>query len=133
MKRRDYLVGAVGGLSITAGCSKISDITNRPEAIGSKEFSFEPGNFGGSSLDFSKYHGYLEYKVKLNYGAGSFRMSLYNIDSEETARTIIYLSPNNNEEMGSIQLANEKMEVVAFADHDDLGLALTFEFEIYES
>lgn len=133
MKRRDYLVGAVAGLSVTAGCSKISDITNRPEAVGSKEYNLEPGNFAGSNFDLSKYHGSLEYKVKLKYGAGTFRMSFYNIDSEETARTTIYLSPNNNEEMGSVQLTNEKMEVVTFADDGVLGLSLTFDFEIYES
>lgn len=133
MKRREYMIDAVGGLTVTAGCSEISGMIERPEVVGSKEFDLQPESFTRTELDFSGYRGALEYDVEAEHGAGIFVMSLYDIDGEETTRTILYLTPGNSKERGTIQLTNETLEVLVHADRDDLGLSLTFDFEIHES
>lgn len=133
MKRREYLIGTVGGLAVTAGCSEISGMIDRPEAVGSREFDLQPESFAGTEFDFSGYRGALEYDVEAEHGAGNFVMSLYDIDGEETTRTILYLTAGNSKERGTIQLTNEKLEVLVHADRNDLGLSLTFDFEIHES
>ena len=130
MRRRDYLAISVGSLTIAPGCTQLRRVTNNPKAVGSREIVLDPEAMQGTDFDITSYSGELIYKIVWRLGSGSVSLTLLNEAGDEMTRSIIYVSEENPESSGSFKIENNRLEMVAIADENEMGLTADVSFEI---